>query len=153
MDIYCTYCRLRELFLNNLANCSNLYFPSLQSLQSLQWKLSIVAIVTIVTIVATIVTIVTIVAFVKLAPELLLDNELRLSVCRFFWLFAIAMGVLISSLLIGPAYHKWNISPTYTSIRTTNYPVWKMAFPGVTICSNLVIHPDRLRIELDENLR
>ncbi len=43
-------------------------------------------------------------------------------------------------LQISPIFDKWQNSPTYTSINTTNYPVWSMPFPGVTICSNLMVN-------------
>ena len=33
-------------------------------------------------------------------------------------------------------YDKWQNTPTITSIEDTNYAVWNINFPAVTICSN-----------------
>jgi amiloride-sensitive sodium channel len=38
--------------------------------------------------------------------------------------------------LIYPVYTKWQTVPTITSVATTNYPIWSIYFPAVTICSN-----------------
>jgi len=35
-----------------------------------------------------------------------------------------------------PIYQKWQNSPTITSIEDTNYAVWNINFPAVTVCSN-----------------
>lgn len=35
-----------------------------------------------------------------------------------------------------PIYNKWQVVPTVTSVDTTNYPIWNIYFPAVTICSN-----------------
>lgn len=35
-----------------------------------------------------------------------------------------------------PIYHKWQVVPTITTVETTNYPIWNIHFPAVTICSN-----------------
>ena len=38
--------------------------------------------------------------------------------------------------MIEPLVTKWDKDPTIISIEDTNYPVWKVQFPAVTICSN-----------------
>ena len=35
-----------------------------------------------------------------------------------------------------PLYVKWVKSPTVTTIEETNFPIWNINFPAVTICSN-----------------
>ncbi len=43
-----------------------------------------------------------------------------------------------------PIMRKWHNSPTFTSIKTTNFPVWEIPFPGVTVCSNIVVEDNQL---------
>jgi len=38
--------------------------------------------------------------------------------------------------LILPIYDKYRDHPTVTTVIETNYPVYKVDFPAVTICSN-----------------
>lgn len=38
--------------------------------------------------------------------------------------------------MIFPITQKWRESPTYVTIADTNFPIWKIDFPAVTICSN-----------------
>ncbi len=67
---------------------------------------------------------------------------------RLFWLILTVLSFILCALLIAPIFSKWRNSPTYTSINTTNYPVWGMAFPGVTICSNMLIKHNQLKAAL-----
>lgn len=39
-------------------------------------------------------------------------------------------------VFIQPIYEKWQLNPTITSPASTNYPIWNVYFPAVTICSN-----------------
>ena len=40
------------------------------------------------------------------------------------------------TIMIMPITQKWRNSPTYVTIADTNFPIWNMDFPAVTICSN-----------------
>ena len=51
--------------------------------------------------------------------------------------------MVLAGLLIEPIYSKWRSSPTFTSIETTNHPVWNIYFPAVTICSNNKVMKDQ----------
>ena len=39
-------------------------------------------------------------------------------------------------IIILPIYTKWVENPTITSPVSTNYPIWNIDFPAITICSN-----------------
>ncbi len=56
----------------------------------------------------------------------------------------VVFSFVLCCLLIAPIYDKWQTSPTFTSINTTNYPVWNIPFPGVTVCSNNIVEEDKL---------
>ncbi len=64
------------------------------------------------------------------------------------WLIVTVASVILCYVLIAPIYSKWRDTPTFTSINSTNYPVWNMPFPGVTICSNLNIDLEKLKEKL-----
>ena len=51
-------------------------------------------------------------------------------------------------MLTAPIYDKWRTQPTFTSIATTNYAVWNIHFPAVTICSNNKVVKKNLRAAL-----
>ncbi len=53
-------------------------------------------------------------------------------------------GFFLCGFLIVPIMRKWHNSPTFTSIKTTNFPVWEIPFPGVTVCSNIVVEDEKL---------
>ena len=38
--------------------------------------------------------------------------------------------------LVYPIYSKWQNTPTITSVEETNYAIWNIYFPAVTVCSN-----------------
>ncbi len=63
---------------------------------------------------------------------------------RLCWLVCLVGAVVLNLVLVAPIYSKWRNSPTYTSINTTNYPVWDIPFPGVTICSNILINWEQI---------
>ncbi len=45
-----------------------------------------------------------------------------------------------------PIYMKWQYdAPTVTSIESTNYPIWNIYFPAITVCSNNKILSGRFR--------
>ena len=39
-------------------------------------------------------------------------------------------------IFINPIYTKWSTNPTIVSPESTNYAIWNIYFPAVTICSN-----------------
>lgn len=49
-----------------------------------------------------------------------------------------------------PIYNKWLNLPMMTSIKSTNYPIWNISFPAVTICSNNKIDVKQLDQVLEE---
>ncbi len=55
---------------------------------------------------------------------------------RLLWLFLVIGSVALCAYSIAPIYDKWVNTPTITSIATTNYAIWNIHFPAVTICSN-----------------
>ncbi len=65
-----------------------------------------------------------------------LDYETQICNCRLLWLFLCVGGVILCYSGMWPIYVKWQSNPTITSIATTNYPIWKINFPAVTVCSN-----------------
>lgn len=46
------------------------------------------------------------------------------------------MSLVLCGILIKPIYDKWQGSPTITTVESTDYPIWNIYFPAVTICSN-----------------
>ena len=55
---------------------------------------------------------------------------------RILWLLSCIGSVIFCVTIIAPIVDKWDKDPTIISIEDTNYPVWKVPFPAVTICSN-----------------
>ena len=56
--------------------------------------------------------------------------------CRFFWLCTIVAGLVLMFIFINPIFTKWQTNPTIVSPQSTNYPIWNIYFPAITICSN-----------------
>ena len=56
--------------------------------------------------------------------------------CRIFWFFNIVAGLVLMVLFIRPIFLKWQTNPTIVSPQSTNYPIWNIYFPAITICSN-----------------
>ena len=55
---------------------------------------------------------------------------------RVLW-FLLLLGMMcLTGFLVEPILNKYLTSPTITTVSSTNYPVWKINFPAVTICSN-----------------
>ena len=57
-------------------------------------------------------------------------------ICRFLWIILVIGMIILSVLIIAPIYEKYRTSPTVTTVSETNYPVWGINFPAVTIYSN-----------------
>nr|CAD7403343.1 unnamed protein product [Timema cristinae] len=61
---------------------------------------------------------------------------------RLLWTFLSALSLAIAGILIQLVWVRFQKSPTVISIEDTNYPIWKVPFPGVTLCnSNKVYKP------------
>ena len=48
-------------------------------------------------------------------------------------------------IFINPIYTKWSTNPTIVSPESTNYAIWNIYFPAVTICSNNKVLDGQLR--------
>ena len=55
------------------------------------------------------------------------------------------MSIVLAGILIAPIYTKWRTQPTYTSVAGTNYPIWNIDFPAVTVCSNIKVLDSKLK--------
>ena len=55
--------------------------------------------------------------------------------------------------MILPIAQKWRDSPTYVTIADTNYPIWEVDFPAVTICSNNKVMNSTLEILWEANYK
>ena len=49
-----------------------------------------------------------------------------------------------------PVYQQWYTKPTIITIGDTNYPVWHIHFPAITICSNIRIIKSKLTQEVQD---
>ena len=52
-----------------------------------------------------------------------------------FWVLVCLALVCLSVYLIALQYVAWRDDPVLTTVSTTGYPVSKLEFPSVTICS------------------
>ncbi len=55
---------------------------------------------------------------------------------RILWIGLWVLSALLCYKGMKPIVEKWQDSPTITSIADTNYAVWNIHFPAITICSN-----------------
>ena len=55
---------------------------------------------------------------------------------RILWVVSFILSLTFCVYIVAPIVSKWDTDPTIISISDTNYPVWKVDFPAVTICSN-----------------
>lgn len=67
---------------------------------------------------------------------------------RILWIFLCLGGAVLTLTFMAPQYRKWRYSPTITSVDTTNYPIWNIHFPAVTVCSNNKVMQKQLRREV-----
>lgn len=65
-----------------------------------------------------------------------LGEDDRSIIERIFWLCCILGGMGLMFVFIRPIYQKWLDNPTIVSPDSTNYPIWNIYFPAITICSN-----------------
>ena len=71
---------------------------------------------------------------------------------RLFWAFICILGAILGMYLIWQVRNKYVENPTITTIATTNYPIGKIQFPAVTICSNNKIHANTWETHIDSVL-
>ena len=64
---------------------------------------------------------------------------------RIFWGLFFIGSVILAVFLMIPILNKYIQSPTIISPNTTNYPIWNIYFPAVTICSNNKLMTDQFR--------
>ena len=57
-------------------------------------------------------------------------------------------SLFLCGYMIWPIYTKWQENPTITSIASTNYAIWNIHFPAVTICSNNKVVKKNLKAAL-----
>ncbi|XP_046998299.1 sodium channel protein Nach-like [Schistocerca americana] len=53
---------------------------------------------------------------------------------RLCWFIAIAISIVFAATAISDTWRKYRDSPTTTSVVSTNFPLYQIPFPGVTIC-------------------
>ena len=56
--------------------------------------------------------------------------------CRLLWLMLCMLSLSLGAYMIWDVVQKYDNNPVIISIEETNYPVYKVQFPAVTICSN-----------------
>ena len=59
-----------------------------------------------------------------------------MSFLRSLWCLSVIGSCILCGFLVYPIYSKWQNTPTITSVEETNYPIWNIYFPAVTVCSN-----------------
>ena len=55
---------------------------------------------------------------------------------RFLWSICIIGSFTLCVFMVLPFYTKWQTQHTITTVDETNYPIWNINFPAITICSN-----------------
>ncbi len=61
------------------------------------------------------------------------------------WTCLVVSSCILCFFMIYPVYTKWRSNPTITSLESTNYPIWNIDFPAVTVCSNNKVMARQLR--------
>ena len=59
-----------------------------------------------------------------------------MSFFRSLWCLSVIGSCILCGVLVYPIYSKWQNTPTITSVEETNYAIWNIYFPAVTVCSN-----------------
>ena len=70
---------------------------------------------------------------------------LNCTLIRIFWGLFFIGSIILAVFLMIPILNKYLESPTIISPNTTNYPIWNIYFPAVTICSNNKLMADQFR--------
>lgn len=58
------------------------------------------------------------------------------------WVVLTVLGTLFSVYLMELVWSRFQTQPTVTTVETTNYPIWDVPFPAVTVCNvNKIFQP------------
>ena len=63
-------------------------------------------------------------------------NQNHVLIFRSLWCLSVIGSCILCGVLVYPIYSKWQNTPTITSVEETNYAIWNIYFPAVTVCSN-----------------
>ncbi|XP_050535606.1 pickpocket protein 28-like isoform X2 [Daktulosphaira vitifoliae] len=53
-----------------------------------------------------------------------------------FWTIVTIISIGVAVFLAYLILHRFSVSPTITTMETSNYPTWKIPFPAVTLCNS-----------------
>ena len=67
---------------------------------------------------------------------------------RIFWILMVGLSLTFATQLVKPIFDKYKESKTITTVDTTNYPIWKINFPAITVCSNIRVAASQYRAAL-----
>lgn len=71
----------------------------------------------------------------------------RLILQRTLWIALTVLGTLFSVYLMKLVWNRFQTQPTVTTVETTNYPIWDVPFPAVTVCNvDKIYKPRTLKI-------
>ena len=56
---------------------------------------------------------------------------------RCLWVVLVLISIVLQIQFVMPILAKHQNTKTITTIDTTNYPIWNIDFPGVSVCSNI----------------
>lgn len=62
--------------------------------------------------------------------------EQSLLLLRLVWCAVCIVCISVAIVMMKIVWLRYKGSPTVTSVDTTNYPVWNIPFPAVTLCDN-----------------
>lgn len=71
---------------------------------------------------------------------------------RIFWAVVFALGISFSSYFCYQMWRKWDQSPIITSLDSFRYPVGKLPFPSVTVCSVNKVSKSKLEKQTQSSL-
>ncbi|XP_033606268.1 sodium channel protein Nach isoform X3 [Cryptotermes secundus] len=70
---------------------------------------------------------------------------------RLLWAAVCIVCITVAVIMMKIVWNRFNESPTVTNVETTNYPIWNIPFPAVTLCNNNKVYQPAA-IKLAENL-
>ena len=56
---------------------------------------------------------------------------------RIIWICIVCLGVFLAIYMSVSAYVEWKNNPVLTSVATTGFPIEKVDFPAITICTQV----------------
>ena len=78
------------------------------------------------------------------------SKQCKFDISRIFWVICCFLGMVCCFWIGTPVYQQWYTKPTIITISDTNYPVWHIHFPAITICSNIRIIKSKLTQEVQD---